>query len=832
MVNTFPPLISASSLDSTGLQQMFGNGATSSCVVRVEDNDIFFNPILGLTGFAYNGKHYTKGVEDIGIFSSWATEGRGDNRGSVVEFPRESVILSSATSLTIFDQSSNPFTVWMSFIQGNMNAFLDNFAPTRDLDTGVTVFNSANKTIIRTIGSWPEDGVKAGDLVTLSGFVANNKTVTVVGYMPGANSLDGIIVEETLVDATESGIVTIYPYSRLVPRAIQYCCGRVTVSFVPEEGSFIEANVFLHLDFVQDQAYADFSNYYASTNLVDLLNWNGFYQERRWLMNQTKPLNAVPGFDITYIHTTPNSFTGRGTWTAPNYVAPYSGSVTFSTSYSDVYVGPISGSVSGIPVDDYPLYRVYAFDIPGDNVEYPTLPAYSVIDPGGNWAITNAYAGYKLAKLVRISDGVIIATSDYPASIDPNYAVEIWKKTDIDYYIDTVPALTDQTWSTGNRPWSYLDGDFTARLVAAAGTPGSRAEITRNHGGLTRSYIIPQTDPAYAPLSNRCYAYDQAVALIASLAYIGQDTVFSDLLAEWLIKAQDPTSKEWFFSFDATTGLSPDPYYRTGAHAWACYALLLYAYLFPSGQFHDAAKVAAQNGLNRLLMDKVTVGASELISGGRGVYENDVFFNDTLDWVSTEHNIDCYFALQAGGVVLSEPSYLNESNSLKVAIIEELWNPEASRFYQGFNGTLDQSDALDINTWGAMFLSAAGDTDKAALALVNAFAFKMTVGLVTGYVPYLPDRGYPNTSPSPWSEGTFQYELAARKFGVNEDLIINLNNGILPNRRPDYGWAYSQLPDTTTYVSDWESVAGTAWAIIANEPSLYAVVLSPLPIPA
>jgi hypothetical protein len=1061
---------------------MFGSGATASCVIRVEDNDAFFNPTLGLTGFSFDGKHYINGVLDPLQMASWATEGRGDNRGATIEFPRESVILTSATSLTIFDQSTNPFTVWMSFIQGDMNALLDNFSPTRVLDTGNLTFDASTKTIIRSLGSWPEDGVKIGDSITFSGFVGNNLTVTVAGYMTGDTSLTGIIVNEAIVDANEFGTTTIYPHSRLEPKAIQYCSGRVTVSFVPEEGSYIEANVFLHLDFVQDQAYADFSNYYASTDLSDLINWNGFYQERKWILNQTKALNATPGYDISYTHTTPNSFAGRGNWTAPNYTAPFTGSVSFSGSYSDAYTGPIAGSVSGVVVTDYPLYRVLAFDIVA-NVEYPTLPYYSVLDGSGHWSIANASAGYKVAKLLKFGEGTsqplsftnevisgsgtsftltalggltsqsptistltrtdwqgtipllptsrtnsfwnslltgggaaptgwtqptatgtstpgastlggpgtaytqtataqrpylsqtvtlnantsycfsmlveavsggltaqevlggalpsgtitypvcpanpsgtaagtlttgilttiltigatsgattlrcgigtvaagtgtirfshpqvelgtvrtsfiptptggtasvtdytlsgatvtlaqstgtgtlkwtgtgnfvytLVATTDYTASIDPNYAVELWKKTDIEYYIDTVPALTNQTWSTGNRPWTYLDGDYTAKLVAASGTPGSRAEITRNHGGLVRSYIIPPTDSAYASLSNRCYAYDQAVALIASLAYKVQDPNTPDFLAEWLIKAQDSTSKEWYFSFDATTGLSVDPYYRTGAHAWCCYALLLYAHLMPEGQFATAATTAARAGVDRLLQDKATVGPHQLIKGGRGVYTNDVYANAPIAWFSTEHNIDCYFALQACGHVTGVSSYTTEANSLKTAIVAELWNADAERFYQGFNGTPDTADALDLNTWGAMFLLAAGETAKATAASINALAFRMTVGLVTGFVPYLPDRGYPGVSPYPWSEGTFQYELLARKLGSNSSTIVTINNGILPNRMPDYGWAYSLLPDQVSYVSDWGNVAGTAWAIIANEPSLYSIVLTPL----
>lgn len=261
MVNTFPPLISASSYDHSGLQQMFGNGATASFIIRAENNDYFFNPSLGLTGFSYEGKHYINGVYDPSVVASWATEGAGYSRSDVVEFPREAAIISSDSGLTIFDQTVDPFTVWMSFIQGDTNAYLNNFVPTVVLDTGTVSLDAGAHSIIRKNGSWLEDGVAIGDSLILSGFVDNNLMVTVTGY----SGSDGIIVEETVVSevgSTDVGIVRAFTYSQLNAKAIQYTTGKVTVSFIPDSGSMIGSSIFLHIDFSQDKVYADFNNPY------------------------------------------------------------------------------------------------------------------------------------------------------------------------------------------------------------------------------------------------------------------------------------------------------------------------------------------------------------------------------------------------------------------------------------------------------------------------------------------------------------------------------------------------------------------------------------------
>ena len=47
----------------------------ATCLIQPHDNDSFYNPIPLLhTGFAFNGNHYTLGVQD-GMASPWVANG-------------------------------------------------------------------------------------------------------------------------------------------------------------------------------------------------------------------------------------------------------------------------------------------------------------------------------------------------------------------------------------------------------------------------------------------------------------------------------------------------------------------------------------------------------------------------------------------------------------------------------------------------------------------------------------------------------------------------------------------------------------------------------------
>ena len=254
MINTFPPLVSGTSLDSQGLQQLNGKEVFASCIIKSGPSDLFFNPTSGLTGFGFNGMRYVNGVLNAGL-ASWASENSGLTRGGAISFPMNAIALSTEDGLTIFDQSNNMFEVWMAFIQGDLNGFFNNFHPYKTLNTGAMSFSSSAKTMTRSTGSWISDSVVIGSILGLSGGFTNHGRFTVT------NVTDLVVtVAETLINAGEFGVTGLAVFTDMVARSIQYSSGVVTIGFLPSYSSAIQTSVYLHIDFIQDQIYGSLSD--------------------------------------------------------------------------------------------------------------------------------------------------------------------------------------------------------------------------------------------------------------------------------------------------------------------------------------------------------------------------------------------------------------------------------------------------------------------------------------------------------------------------------------------------------------------------------------------
>lgn len=103
----------------------------ATALVQIADSDSFYFPeSSGHTGFAFNGSHYTNGVEDLSppVVASWYAEGEGLYRGSSAPFPSYGLILLGRASLTILDESTRALNLWMTFLLGNSLLLADNFA--------------------------------------------------------------------------------------------------------------------------------------------------------------------------------------------------------------------------------------------------------------------------------------------------------------------------------------------------------------------------------------------------------------------------------------------------------------------------------------------------------------------------------------------------------------------------------------------------------------------------------------------------------------------------------------------------------------------------------
>jgi hypothetical protein len=128
----------------------------SSCLIQAHTDDSFYNPIPNQhTGFAFDGNHYTLGVQDSiaspwvasggNLQATWWTEAQSGNpyRGDQQNFPTYGLVLLSPVSLVILDQSvpvsvATALPLWMQFILS------DNTMLANDFDGAVQGFSPSS----------------------------------------------------------------------------------------------------------------------------------------------------------------------------------------------------------------------------------------------------------------------------------------------------------------------------------------------------------------------------------------------------------------------------------------------------------------------------------------------------------------------------------------------------------------------------------------------------------------------------------------------------------------------------------------------------------------
>jgi hypothetical protein len=264
------------------------------------------------------------------------------------------------------------------------------------------------------------------------------------------------------------------------------------------------------------------------------------------------------------------------------------------------------------------------------------------------------------------------------------------------------------------------------------------------------------------------------------------------------------------FSYDVFYGVIDQAYIRAGAMAWVCYAYCVYMSL--SLDYSPAPSLQAM--INFLLTLRST--ASDLTNGffylGYGAYVNPgyQFVPGLQATVSTEHQVDLYFALmRAAGVLPVAAVSLSKTGTVTPAQAQSLQNTGAAagaiastlatnvinrlyiapsgvtpgHFAQGVTGnSLDTSQALDASgTWAAMLAHAAGRDDLALQCMEffhqNLLLNNQTIQLsnaasswneayqqptpFSGFRPYSDSPGGYSGSPlSVWQEGTWGAILA------------------------------------------------------------------------
>lgn len=280
------------------------------------------------------------------------------------------------------------------------------------------------------------------------------------------------------------------------------------------------------------------------------------------------------------------------------------------------------------------------------------------------------------------------------------------------------------------------------------------------------------------------------------------------------------------FSYDVYNGQVDQAYIRSGAIAWVCYAYGIY--MERTGDFQSAA-FGLQAMLNFLFSLQSTAAdlRQNLIMLGWGRYEDPGYryLPGQLTSVSTEHNLDCYFAfakaarvlptaaqnlvnrgwidqVQYNSLLSSATTAASKAAQVRTAILSQLWIPASGQtqghFAQGAsNAGLDTSLALDASgSWAALFCHEVGDDAKAVECLEFIFEnFLLTnqqilksaqpdsynqafeqLTTFDGFKPYADSQGgYSNSPNSVWMEGTWGALAAYLALSDNANLGAYFN---------------------------------------------------------
>jgi hypothetical protein len=280
------------------------------------------------------------------------------------------------------------------------------------------------------------------------------------------------------------------------------------------------------------------------------------------------------------------------------------------------------------------------------------------------------------------------------------------------------------------------------------------------------------------------------------------------------------------FSYDVYNGQVDQAYIRSGSVAWVAYAYGIY--MEGTGDYPNAA-LGLQSILNFLFSLQSTDAdlRNNLITLGWGKYQDPgyQYIPGPIATVSTEHNIDCYFAFdkaarilpsaatsllsrglitptQYSSLVATAQQAATVAAQISAALLAQIWVPAngsvKGHFAQGASSSgLDTSLALDCSgTWGALFCHEVGDDTKAVSCLEFIFenfflanqqivlssqpdSYNETYQQLTpfdGFKTYADSGGgYSGSPASVWMEGTWGALAAYLRLSGNADLQAYFN---------------------------------------------------------
>ena len=238
-------------------------------------------------------------------------------------------------------------------------------------------------------------------------------------------------------------------------------------------------------------------------------------------------------------------------------------------------------------------------------------------------------------------------------------------------------------------------------------------------------------------------------------------------------------------------------------------------------------KTDQRDGLLRLGYGTITLAYS---AKANDVIE--LYTDEPAKGISTENNISAWFFLRQLAEVTGEAGWTQAADRIKHGLLQHVWSDALGQFNEGFasNGSLDSNKALDCASWGALFLLATGETEKARKALDSTEKYYATRdGDAIGYRPYSdslvfenPEVGrffFPDDAHKQWralalvwSEGTLGVALARLRSGQAErarQLVMGLSP--LKLASGSLRCATLELP---FQMADVPCVAASAWFVL------------------
>ncbi|GGL90484.1 hypothetical protein [Nakamurella endophytica] len=537
-----------------------------------------------------------------------------------------------------------------------------------------------------------------------------------------------------------------------------------------------------------------------------------------WLRSMMQSSTATTGGTVTPARPYDAAWTGpvRGRWTAPSGTTlpdATPGTVVVDpaivTAVGETgYRGVVRGSVTLAPTANRWIIQVYR----DEDGTVRQVPLQTLVQPDGTWSldlssVTDPGAG-------RWEFGVLDATAGYAPSGDrwpagaryPGLELRLFATTDRTYPVGTAPATADGSFEFS----SSAPGAKSVQLVDERGAaPVVLAEWAPDTG------LIRSTAGA-----DRTYTYDQALALQAALA-VGDDAT-ADRLADGLMALQTPTGPQAGAFVSSAGQWNPaggQAMYRTGNVAVATAALVAYVrWSAPGTARNQAAATAARRGLDWLAAQQTTAGPNAgLLTGGFGEDVGGTFDPAAaIAWMSTEHNLDAWQAFTAASTVLACGDCAQRADRIRAGLLQVCWNATEGRFRQGVSAQEpDDTDPLDVNSWGALFLDRIGRSDLSAQALSHTAAFAVSDGGAGGYLTFRSQPSMPHPVPTVWFEGSFGVALAQLRHGDTVAAEATVG-AAAPAQRPDGSFPAVTTADPATGYTNDSSTAATAWFLLAT----------------